>query len=196
MERYPKKARLRDGREVTLRPMVESDLEGLVAFFKSLPAEDRLFLKSDVTNREVIEKWVKNTDYNSVLPILATADDAIVADATLHLNQHGWQRKSGEIRCVVARSYQGSGLGTLLVGELVQHAAARGIERLMSQMTTDQHQAIKVFQRVGFKREAVLRRHVVDVEGNWRDLVIMTNNTSDIWREMEDLLMNLDVRRG
>lgn len=196
MERYPKKARLRDGREVTLRPMVESDLEGLVAFFKSLPAEDRLFLKSDVTNREVIEKWVKNIDYNSVLPILATADDAIVADATLHLNQHGWQRKSGEIRCVVARSYQGSGLGTLLVGELVQHAAARGIERLMSQMTTDQQEAIKVFQRVGFKREAVLRRHVVDVEGNWRDLVIMTNNTSDIWREMEDLLMNLDVRRG
>jgi len=196
MERYPKKARLRDGRLVTLRPMVESDLEGLVAFFRSLPAEDRLFLKSDVTNREVIEKWVKNIDYNSVLPILATADDAIVADATLHLNQHGWQRKSGEIRCVVARPYQGCGLGTLLVGELVQHAAARGIERLMSQMTTDQQEAIKVFQRVGFKQEAVLRRHVVDVEGNWRDLVIMTNNTSDIWREMEDLLMSLDVRRG
>lgn len=196
MERYPKKAKLRDGREVTLRPMVERDLEGLATFFKSLPAEDRLFLKSDVTDRQVIEKWVRNIDYNSVLPILAIADDSIVADATLHLNQHGWQRKSGEIRCVVARLYQGCGLGTLLVGELVQHAAARGIERLMSQMTTDQQEAIKVFERVGFKREAVLRRHVMDVEGNWRDLVIMTNNTSDIWREMEDLLMNLDVRRG
>ncbi len=196
MERYPKALKLRGGQQVTLRPLVEDDFDRLLAFFKSLPAEDRLFLKSDVTDREVVERWTKNIDYDSVLPVLAITGEEIVANATLHLNRHGWLRKSGEIRCVVARPYQRSGLGTLLVRELVEHAANRGVERLTSQITTDQRGAIRMFERVGFKQEAVLHKHVVDVTGRWRDLVIMTNNTSDIWREMEDLLMNLDVRRG
>ncbi|NIQ99909.1 MAG: hypothetical protein GTN78_06860, partial [Gemmatimonadales bacterium] len=92
---YPKKVRLRDGTEVQLRPMVAEDREGLLAFFQDLPEDDRMFLKEDVTKPETIDRWVRNLDYDRVLPILAMKDEKVVGDGTLHMDRYGWSRHVG-----------------------------------------------------------------------------------------------------
>jgi len=71
-EEYPKCAKLRDGQEVILRLMVREDEQKLVEFFRRLPPEDRLFLKDDVTDPEVILRWTENLDYTHVRRCIAT----------------------------------------------------------------------------------------------------------------------------
>src|SRR3974377_932602 len=78
-EDYPKKITLPDGFSLTLRPMTRDDQYALYSFFISLAGEDRRFLRSDVTDQKLIEKWARNLNYDHVLPILAEYDGLIVA---------------------------------------------------------------------------------------------------------------------
>jgi len=77
-----------------------------MAFFCALPREDRLYLKEDVTDRGVLERWTSQIDLEHILPVLALRDGHVVGDAPLRVEQRGWSKHVGEIRCVVARELQ------------------------------------------------------------------------------------------
>jgi len=189
MKAYPKIVRLKDGSKATLRPMVKEDVQKLLAFFRKLPEEDRLFLKDDVTDEKVIQRWADELDYEKTFPILAEVGDQIVADATLHTQERGWMRHIGEVRCVVAREYQRKGLGTILIREMFHRALQKRLHKLRAAMPETQVGAMKAFQTIGFKKEAVLKEHVVDLKGNKHDLVIMTNLVAELWRKISDQLV-------
>lgn len=189
MEEYPKTLKLKDGTVVQLRLMSADDLPKLLEFFRTLPEEDRLFLKDDVTSQEVIERWIRELDYDRVLPVLADAEGKIVGDATLHLQKYGWSRHCGEIRLVVARDFQRKGLGTILAREIFHHAVLRGLQKLQALMIESQIGALKAFRKLGFRKEATLKDHVLDLKGNRHDLVIMTNDVAELWRKIGDLIL-------
>jgi ribosomal protein S18 acetylase RimI-like enzyme len=193
MDRYPISVKIKNGAGVVIRPLTHEDGGALLQFFRSLPADDRLFLGEDVTRREVIERWTAQLDYEKVLPLIAEKDSAIIGDATLHFNRHGWYRHMAEIRCVVAREFQMRGLGTILMHELVSQASERGVDRILAQMMDTQISAQKAFRRLGFNKHAELKDFVVDIDGNSHNLVIMVNDVSELWRKMEDLLMDYDI---
>ena len=169
--------------------MVKEDAQKLLAFFRRLPEEDRLFLKEDVTDEKVIQQWADQLDYEKVFPVLAFVGDDIVGDATLHMDQRGWTRHIGEVRCVVAREYQRKGLGTTLIREMFHRALQKGLHKLRAQMPDTQLGAMKAFQTIGFKKEAVLKEHMMDTKGNKHDLVIMTNLVDELWRKITDQMM-------
>ena len=187
MKSYPKKVRLKDGTQIVLRPMIKKDVGKLLEFFKGLPDEDRMFLKEDVTKRKVIEGWAKELDYKRILPILAETKGKIIGDATLHRPRHGWSRHVGEIRMVVAKKYQRNGLGTILAREMYHHAMESKLEKLTAQAMETQVGAIKAFEKLGFKKEAVLTDQVIDIKGRKQNLIIMTNYVEDLWSKMEEI---------
>lgn len=189
---YPKTCRIKDGTSVDLRLMTRDDLSRLWTFFKELPEGDRMFLKEDVT-QEVIGSWINRLDYDAVLPILALVGDRVVGDATLHMQSHGWMRHVGEIRMVVAADYQRKGIGTLLARELFYNAIRRGLKKIEACAMENQHGAIKSLERLGFKKEAVLRDYVLDIKGNKHDLIILTHNAEELWKRMEDLIIDSDI---
>lgn len=191
MEAYPKIVRLKDGAEVTLRPMVKEDVEKLLAFFRKLPDEDRFFLKEDVTDANVIQRWADELDYEKAFPVLAEVGGEIVADATLHIQEWGWSRHVGEVRCVVAREYQRKGLGTIMIRQVFHRALQKGLHKLQASMPDKQVGAMKAFQAIGFKKEAVLKEHALDIKGNKHALIIMTNSVADLWRKISDHLVEM-----
>ena len=83
-ESYPKTVMLRDGAEVTLRPLQGGDKVPLLEFFKHVPEEDRYYLKENVTAPGVIHELTSNIDFDRIIPIVGLAKERIVADATLH----------------------------------------------------------------------------------------------------------------
>ena len=190
MHAYPKQFKLKDNTVITLRPMVKEDEPKLLAFFCCLPDEDRLFLKEDVTKPQVIHRWIEELNYDRVLPILAESSGKIIGDATLHTHKSGWMRHVGEIRCVVAREYQRRGIGVLLIRQLLDEATHRGLSKIQTQFLDNQIGAMRAFERVGFLREAVLKKMAEDLSGREHDIIIMTNNVSELWQKMEDLILD------
>jgi RimJ/RimL family protein N-acetyltransferase len=194
MTSYPRVARLRGGEEVTLRPVEKSDEQALVDFFAALPQDDRMFLQEDVTDRSVIKCWMDNIDLSRVFPLLALVNGKIVGDATLHGNSHGWSKHVGAIRVVVARDWQRKGVAQALVRDLVALANERGIEILEALVLEGQHGAQRAMEALGFQVETVLRRRATDRTGRRRNVLIMTNDVSELWKRMEDLMADLELR--
>ena len=151
MEQFLKTIELRGGTKVLIRPLAKRDGPALLAFFTALPDDDRLFLKEDVTKKEVIDRWIEGLDFDQIVPIIAEKDSAIIGDATLHLNRRGWQRHMAEIRCVVSRKYQKKGLGTALMRELVSYADQKGVRKISATMMDIQESAQRAFQKLGFR---------------------------------------------
>ncbi|MCX7824291.1 MAG: GNAT family N-acetyltransferase [Verrucomicrobiae bacterium] len=185
---YPIKVRLRDGSQVQVRAMDAKDGPAVLEFFRALPEEDRMFLRDDVTRPEWLDRFVRQIDYQTMLPLVAEDDKGIVGNAVLHRPLYGWSVHVGEMRVAVARAYQHKGLGTALAHELVKLALDLGLEKMIVSVVDNQIAAKRAFQKLGFHPEAVLKGHVKDIHGIKRDLVIMSNDVSHIWESMIALM--------
>ncbi len=185
LEGFPKKANLRDGSQVLLRPLGFEDAEALLLLYRSLPEEDRLVLRDDVSKTEWSERFLTRVALGDVLSLVAEEDGRMVAEASLYRQRHGWMAHVGEVRVSVDRAHRGRGLGFVLARELVRLARDLGLEKLVAQMVETQVAARRVFERLGFAAEAVLRGHVKDSHGQPRDLLLLASTTDRIWRGLE-----------
>jgi L-amino acid N-acyltransferase YncA len=173
IQSYPQSISLDDGMTITLRPLLKTDEAALVEYFGSLPPEDRLCLKEDVTNPAVIENWIYDLDYDTILPLVALHDDRIVGDATLHFNPIGWTRHQAELRLTTSTQYRVRGLGTTLLQNLIDIATRLGLEQISIEIPPRLDKAFYLFEKMGFKEVANLKGFVKDLEGSESDLVLM-----------------------
>jgi L-amino acid N-acyltransferase YncA len=170
---YPKTTTLKDGSQLTIRPLRKEDQRALYEYFTKLPDEDRMYLKDDVTDPQVIENWVFDLDYDVVLPVIALDNRRIVANATLHFSHIGWSKHQGEIRITSDPEYRRRGLATRLIQELIEIAAYFGLEQLTAEVGPDLAQNRLIFRRLGFNEVATLDGFIKDPEGNFQDLALM-----------------------
>ena len=171
---YPREARLRDGRVVSLRLMAQADKQRLLNFALSLPPDDLLFLRTDITDASTIEAWIQNIAAGRSVTVLAELDDSVAGYASIHTDGARWTRRVGEIRVQVGVAYRGLGLGKRLVGEIFRLSQDLGLKKMAAMMTPEQASARATFNELGFRVEAQLQDWVVDREGKSRDLIIMS----------------------
>jgi L-amino acid N-acyltransferase YncA len=182
---YPHTVALRDGTTVSLRLMTAADAGRIAAFARSLPEDDLLFLRTDITDPSAVALWVKNLEAGLATTVIAEANGETVGYASLVQNRVAWQRHLGEIRTQVGPSHRSRGLGRALAGEIFAIGRERGLRKIVAQMTTDQKGALATFERLGFKPEALLQDFVVDHAGRTRDLVVMTYDVTGLTEFVE-----------
>ena len=171
---YPHTVVLNDGKSMNLRPMEKDDHEKLLKFFRSIPEEDRWFLRDDVTDEAVIREWVDNLDYEHVLPILAEKDEELWACASLHFAKYGCNRHIGELRIVIGPPYRHKRLGTWMLLDLVNVAMKAGLEKLVAELYADIHQAaITAARRLDFFQQARIPDYAKGKDGRPHDLLIL-----------------------
>ncbi len=173
---YPHEFNLPGGPKVMLHLMGPAHAERILQFARSLPQDDLLFLRIDITQPAIIDEWVRNIEKGASITVLAEIGGDIAGYASLHSDQAQWTRRVGEIRLQVGRTYRGIGLGRRLAAEIFQLGQARGIKKMAAMMTPDQTGARAAFERLGFQVEALLQDWVVDRNGRPRDLLIMSHD--------------------
>ena len=174
LEEYPKMITLPNGFSLTLRPMTRDDQYALYSFFISLAGEDRRFLRNDVTDRKLIEKWASNLDYDRVLPILAEYEGHIVANATLHYQTFGWGWHVAEVRVTIAPEFQGRRLSAALLEEITHLAVQGKVKKLLARIVTKREGPIRAFERAGFSKVAVLENYVKDLHSQqYADIALL-----------------------
>jgi L-amino acid N-acyltransferase YncA len=190
-----KTVKLKDQTEVLIREMTREDLEESHAFFTKLPEEDRAYLRREVTQREVVERRISESDSGSVMRLVAIADGQIVADGSLEISDEEWKRHVGELRLIVGQPHRRKGLGALMARELYLLAASAKMEEIIVKMMRPQEAALSIFQRLGFHEEASFHDYVQDQAGKKQDLILMRCDLEDLWQEMEDFLASGDWQR-
>jgi len=192
---FPKQVHIKGGSTVMLRLQESHDAQALLAFYRALPEEDRIFLDDDCTTRGWVDRFIHRSDFDKITPIVAEASDRIIGHAWLIRTHYGWMAHVGELRLSVAREHQRKGLGSSMVHELLQIAIDAGLEKMTVRMMDTQHGAIRSFEKIGFQKNAEFPGIVKDVLGRPRNLVIMANDISHIWKAMDALVEDVPHSR-
>jgi len=181
---------LKDGSKVILKTMSLEDLEKLHCFYRSLPREDRKYLRIDVTDRVSLERKLKSTEPWRDVHLVAYQGDDVVGHGMLELFLEQWRKHHGELRVLATRECRRMGLGMLLMRELYLQAAQRKVEKVVVKMMGPQISAQSIARKLGFHQETVIPDYVVDLDGEAQDLVIMTCRMDDLWNELETFYMD------
>ena len=145
--------------------MGAADRLRMLAFARSLPPHDLLFLRRDITDPAEVDAWMRDIATGEVSTILAVRDDEITGYASVARSPLSWMRHIAELRVLVGESMRGKGLGRVLTQEAFRVAVDMGVEKMVAQMTIDQQGAMSVFRRLGFQSEALPPGHVKDRDG-------------------------------
>ena len=170
---------LREG-EVCLRPMAAGDSPALLEMFRSLPPEELLFLRRDVTDPLVVEALERDVLDGRAFTLLAETvvgegeSPIVVGEATLRRSEVPWTSHVGELRAIVAPSHRGRGLGERLVTETLRAAADAGLEKVTAETLDTQVGARRVLSRLGFVEEGRFAGYACDLNGEAHDLIVMT----------------------
>lgn len=162
------------GEEVVLRLMTADDKMAMLEFARSLPEDDLLFLAIDITTEAAVDDWIRRLKSKHIHTILVEKDGKLVGHGSLIHEEQVWTRHLGGIILLLSPEVRGKGLGHILAGELFAHAEHLGLQKVVARMAADQKGAIQVFEKMGFKMEALLADCVIDRNDRTHDLIIMS----------------------
>ncbi len=181
---YPWKTSL-GGTNVTFRLMSPADKDAMLEFARSLPNEDLIFLRTDITQAKTVDSWIAYVKNGRTITVLAEVDGKISGYATIHVNDALWTRHVAELRVLVGRGHRGIGLGKRLTNEGFSIAKDMGLRKITAQMTTEQRSARQVFEHLGFRPEALLADHVISRDGHLHDLLVMSYDVAGFSNDAE-----------
>jgi acetyl coenzyme A synthetase (ADP forming)-like protein len=153
---------LRDGRTVHVRPAQPTDRALIEDYLLGLSDETRRlrFWSTAIDVTEIASNAVRG-GYPEHLTLLALTEGAHVVGGAQFVKQNATR---AELSVSVSDELQGAGLGTILVGKLVDAAFQAGFERLEANVLPENHPMIEVFRECGYPFSIRAKPGAVSVE--------------------------------
>lgn len=163
--------------QVIYRRAQESDAERIVDFYNFVGGETSYlsFEKDEYPmNVKEQEEEIRSLEGKKAsIMLLAMDGEEIVGIATIHSSAKIKARHDGELGIVVAKKYQGQGIGTELIRQLIEWAKGNGVTTRISLDTrADNVKAVELYMKFGFVVEGC-RRNSTLLDGKYYDLYVM-----------------------
>ena len=145
----------RSGITLSVRAAGEADAAALSAFFDAVSDDDRrfrFFSSGEHVSHEQLDQLI-HADHHQSESFLAfdKATGELVGSALLACDG---ALDTGEIAVSIRNDYKGKGVGWALLDFLGQQAQARGVRRVISIESRENHAAIELEREKGFTPEA------------------------------------------
>jgi acetyltransferase len=160
---YPKQyvshEELRDGTPVTIRPIRPEDEPLMVRFHETLSEESvymRYFHMMNLTQRTAHERLTRICfiDYDREMALVAEHTDPQTGERQIlgvsRLSRRGAVTDEAEFSVLVSDRFQRRGLGTLLVGRLLEVGRAEGLRRITAEILFDNRPMQSICRKLGF----------------------------------------------
>ncbi len=190
-----KKETLKDSTKIEIKNLTRDDLDKLMEFYRSLPELDRKYLRVNVMDKHVVEQRIKLIRTGHFTRIVALKDSQIIGEGSLELPQEEWRKHQGELRVIVSREHRRKGLGMILMRELYFIAAGKNVKKIVVKFMRPQTAPRKILRKLDFHEEIIIPDYVRDRAGKTQDMVIMTCDMKDLWKELEFFYSNSDWQR-
>jgi acyl-CoA hydrolase/RimJ/RimL family protein N-acetyltransferase len=176
-----REVRLRDGREVRVRPTRTTDTRALQELFHRLPEEDvhtRFFQKlSSLTDSAA--QHLCSVDYEEEMAFAAVIGpperEQIVGSGCYYLNP---STGLADVSYMVDPDWQGVGLGGVLHSRLVEYAGERGVRGFTADVLVRNSSMLRVFQRGGYDLTVTTSAGVHEVKMIFRPTSVEPSNAA------------------
>jgi RimJ/RimL family protein N-acetyltransferase len=146
--------RLRDGREVCVRPTRTSDTGAMQELFHRLPEQDveSRFLQKLSSLTDTVAQYLCSVDYEQEMAFAAVVGpserERIVAASSYYLSP---ATGLAEVAYMVDPQWQGAGLGALLHARMLEYARERGVRGFRADVLMGNSRMMRVFERAGHR---------------------------------------------
>jgi RimJ/RimL family protein N-acetyltransferase len=176
------------GERIYLRPL-ERDDAAAVAGWLNDPEVNRTILHAHPLSVQAEQNWLAKlaeSQENIALAIVLQDGDRLLGVTGLH-QFDGRNRHASFGITVGVKEEWGKGHGTAATELMVRHAfETLNLNRVWLHVLTTHDRGIRAYERVGFKREGVLRQHLYR-EGKYQDILSMAILRED-WDARFDVL--------
>jgi acetyltransferase len=138
---------LADGIPVTLRHIRPEDESALTALYERLSPESS-YQRFFTVMRRLPPDWahiLASVDYDRRMAIVALGPSGELIGVARYVYDE--RAQEAEIAIVIEDRWQGQGVGTLLLGELVGYAEGRGIRRFRAYVLADNLRMLNLIRR-------------------------------------------------
>ena len=149
-QRFPPLAiTLRNGTPAVIRPLAETDGNGLAKFYAGIPAEDVLFYcPHPLTQEYAFKNAAQAASSTEVVLVLETSGDSI--------GGYAWYRwKVGDVASgfgiCIARAFQGAGAGQQLMARLLDVALMVGPSVMSLTVQKKNPKGVELYTKMGFR---------------------------------------------
>jgi acetyl coenzyme A synthetase (ADP forming)-like protein len=157
VNRYKTDAALKDGSLVHIRPVSSVDETILYEFVQKLSPETySLRFPTTANSKSAIQQLLPEENR---FGLIALREDRIIGHASYTIRDG----KKADIGIVVTDAYQQEGLGTILLGQLVQAAAEEGVELFDTLVTSENAPVLRVLRGLGFPTELKISQGLIHV---------------------------------
>ena len=158
---------------VVILPIAESHAEGFRACLDAVAREKKYLAQIEAPPIERVRSFVRESVASGVAQFVALDDARVVGwcdifPAWAHAVQH-----CGTLGMGLLPPYRGHGLGRQLLSSCLAKARSNGITRVELEVRSDNERAIKLYERMGFEREAV-KRQGMRFDGVYHDSLQMS----------------------
>ena len=178
MDYQKKTVLLKSGSPCLLRLAEESDAETLLEYLKVTSGETPYMGREPEEVRTSVEEEVefirKNRENPWALHLLAFADGVLAGSCSFAGNS---ERIRMRHRCTVGislyRAFWGMGIGTVLLGEILDAAGTVGYEQAELEVVSTNEAAVGLYKKFGFQVTGTIPRAFRYADGTYADFLFM-----------------------
>jgi RimJ/RimL family protein N-acetyltransferase len=156
--------------EVSVRAAREDDLDALVDLLAAVAAEARwIGTEAPVDRERRRQGFAETIESDHAVLLVADAGGPLVGQLSLWLARYG----VADLGMAVAEGWRGKGIGSALLRAGIDWAREAGAHKVALQVWPHNQAAIGLYEKFGFQREGLLRRHYRRRSGELWDAVVM-----------------------
>ncbi len=156
---YTSQVTLKDGTPITVRPICPEDEPAMVHFHEGLSERSvyfRYFHMLNLEQRVAHERLTRICfiDYDRELALVAEHKDPVTGDRRIVAVARVTRihaTRDAEFAEIVTDDFQGRGLGTILIGTLIEIARTEGVATVVGDMLSENREMQRICERYGFK---------------------------------------------
>ena len=143
--------RLRDGREIVVRPIQPDDRGELAAGMRRLSPESR-YRRFFTPTSELSESqltYLTEVDHHDHEALVAVDPETEHGIGVARFIRSPEDRERAEVAVAVADSWQGQGVATALLDRLAERARAEGVRRFSAEILAENRAMLELIEEVG-----------------------------------------------
>ncbi len=158
---------------IEITPIALTHAAGFHACLDAVAKEKRYLAQTRALPLDRIEGFVRNSVANDAVQFVALDADTVVGWADIFPAWADAVKHCGSLGMGVLAAYRGQGIGERLLRACLVKAPTQGITRIEIEARADNTRAIALYERVGFRHEAV-KRNAMRFDGVYYDAAQMS----------------------
>lgn len=149
--------------DFVIREAVPNDGDNILSVLKIIGSETPFLIMDEkgleMNSEAMCENLANLYESSNNVLLVALANDEVVGTASVKASSKRRMEHIGEIGISILKDYWGFGLGSLMMEEIILWAKESQVIRRLELTVQDRNQrAIHVYEKLGFKTEAIMPR--------------------------------------